>query len=168
MALHAIGNKLELHIDYWSLKWIFSKPSLNMCQRWWIEFLHEYNFTIKLQADKDNLVIDALIKKSIIAWIIVLQKTLLNEVKNWEAKICASQSLSPPLLSRGRSKSNNASSKIFNWLMVHSILGIVYTSQRTPSWRTKECVKHMTSKWWINQATSRRMLLFNRILLEKN
>ena len=47
-----------------------------MRRRRWLELLHEYDFQIQYQAGKDNVVADALSRKSILATIPMLQINL--------------------------------------------------------------------------------------------
>ena len=77
---YLLGRKFELHTDHKSLKWIFTQPDLNMRQRRWMELLHEYDFDIQYKPGKENLVADALSRKSMLSFISVLQTSLLDEV----------------------------------------------------------------------------------------
>ena len=97
---YLLGRKFELHTDHKSLKWIFTQPDLNMRQRRWMELLHEYDFDIQYKPGKENLVADALSRKSILSSISVLQTSLLDEVNThmphdpYFSKVCALISLS--------------------------------------------------------------------------
>ena len=50
--------------DHKSLKHIFTQRDLNMRQRKWIEFLEYYDFTLHYHPGKENVVADALNRKS--------------------------------------------------------------------------------------------------------
>ena len=50
--------------DHKNLKYIFTQRDLNMRQRWWIEFLEDYDFTLHYHPDKANVVANALNRKS--------------------------------------------------------------------------------------------------------
>ena len=52
-----------------------------MRQRRWLELLHEYDFQIDYQAGKDNVVADALSRKSSLATITLLQTNMTGWVK---------------------------------------------------------------------------------------
>ena len=47
-----------------SLKYIFTQRDLNMRQRRWMEFLEDYDFTFHYHPSKENVVVDALNRKS--------------------------------------------------------------------------------------------------------
>ena len=51
-----------------------------MRQRRWVQLLHEYDFTIEYKAGKQNVVADALSKKSTLTSITIYQSTLTDEV----------------------------------------------------------------------------------------
>ena len=46
------------------LKYIFTQRDLNMRQRRWMEFLEDYDFTLYYHPSKENVVADALSRKS--------------------------------------------------------------------------------------------------------
>ena len=50
--------------DQKSLKYIFTERDLNMRQRRWMEYLEDYNFTLHYHPGKENVVVDALCRKS--------------------------------------------------------------------------------------------------------
>ena len=91
---YLLGRTFELQTDHKSLKWIFTQPDLNMQQRRWVQLLHEYDFTIEYKAGKQNVVADALSRKSTLTSITVYQSTLTDEVIKFMAddmyfdKIC--------------------------------------------------------------------------------
>ena len=47
-----------------SLKYIFTQRDLNMRQRKWMEFLEDYDFTLHYHPSKENVMADALSRKS--------------------------------------------------------------------------------------------------------
>ena len=49
---YLLSQTFELVTDHKSLKWIFTQPDLNMCQRRWVEFLQEFSFEIKFRPGK--------------------------------------------------------------------------------------------------------------------
>ena len=61
---YLLGNHFSIKIDHKSLKWIFTQSNLNMRQQQWMELLHEYKFTIEYHPRKENVVADALSRKS--------------------------------------------------------------------------------------------------------
>ena len=91
---YLLGRTFELQTDHKSLKWIFTQPDLNMRQRQWVQLLHEYDFTIEYKASKQNVVADALSRKSTLTSITVYQSLLTDEVIKFMAddvyfdKIC--------------------------------------------------------------------------------
>ena len=57
-------EQFEVYSDHKSLKDIFKQRDLNMRQRRWMEFLEDYDFTLHYHPGKENLVADALSRKS--------------------------------------------------------------------------------------------------------
>ena len=53
-----------MYLDHKSLKYIFTQRDLNMRQRIWMEFLEDYDFTLHYHPSKENVVADALCRKS--------------------------------------------------------------------------------------------------------
>ena len=53
-----------MYSDHKSLKYIFKQRDLNMRQRRWMKFLEDYDFTLHYHLGKENVVADALSRKS--------------------------------------------------------------------------------------------------------
>ena len=58
------GEEFEVYSDHKSLKYIFTHQDLNMRQRRWMEFLEDNDFTLHYHPGKENMVADALSRKS--------------------------------------------------------------------------------------------------------
>ena len=58
------GEKFEVYSDHKSLKYNFTQRDLNMRRRRWMEFLEDYDFTLHYHSGKENVVADALSRKS--------------------------------------------------------------------------------------------------------
>ena len=58
------GEEFEVYSDHKSLKYIFTQRDLSMRQRRWMEFLEDYEFTLHYHPGKENVVADALSRKS--------------------------------------------------------------------------------------------------------
>ena len=58
------GEQFEECSDHKSLKYIFMQQDLNMRQHRWMEFLEDYDFTLHYHPSKENVVADALNRKS--------------------------------------------------------------------------------------------------------
>ena len=58
------GKEFEVYSDHKSLKYIFTQRDLNMRQRGWMEFLEDYDFTLHYHHGKENVVTNALSRKS--------------------------------------------------------------------------------------------------------
>ena len=58
------GKEFEVYSDHKSLKYIFMQRDLIMRQRRWMEFLKDYDFTLHYHPGKENVVADALSRKS--------------------------------------------------------------------------------------------------------
>jgi lipopolysaccharide biosynthesis glycosyltransferase len=59
-----LGNICNIYTDHKSLKYIFTQPELNMCQRRWLELIKDYNLQVHYHPSKANVVADALSRKS--------------------------------------------------------------------------------------------------------
>ena len=64
--------------DHKSLKCIFTQRDLNMRQRRWIEYLEDFEFTLHNHTGKENVVADALSRKS---------QGVLDSIASWEWRI---------------------------------------------------------------------------------
>ena len=58
------GEQFDVDLDHKSLKYIFMQWDLNLRQRKWMEFLEDYDFTLHYHPGKENVVADALNRKS--------------------------------------------------------------------------------------------------------
>ena len=58
------GEEFEMYSDHKSMKYIFTQRDLNMMQHRWMEFLEDYDFTLHYHPGKENVVADALSRKS--------------------------------------------------------------------------------------------------------
>ena len=58
------GEQFEVYSDHKSLRYIFTQWDLNMRQHRWMEFLKDYDFTLHYHPGKENVVADALSRKS--------------------------------------------------------------------------------------------------------
>ena len=58
------GKQFKVFSDHKSLKYIFTQRDLNMRQHRWMEFLEDYDFTLHYHPSKENVVVDALSRKS--------------------------------------------------------------------------------------------------------
>ena len=58
------SEEFEVYSNHKSLKYIFTQRNLNMRQRRWMEFLEDYDFTLHYHPGKENVVADALSRKS--------------------------------------------------------------------------------------------------------
>ena len=58
------GEEFEVYSNHKSLKYIFMQRDLNMRQNRWMEFLEDYDFTLHYHPGKENVVADALSRKS--------------------------------------------------------------------------------------------------------
>ena len=58
------GEQFEVISDHKSLQYIFTQRDLNMRQCRWMEYLEDYDFTLHYNSSKENVVADALSRKS--------------------------------------------------------------------------------------------------------
>ena len=61
---YSYGEQFEMYSDNKSLKYIFTQWDLNMRQHKWIEFIKDYDFPLHYHPGKENVVADALNRKS--------------------------------------------------------------------------------------------------------
>ena len=103
------GEQFEVFSDHKSLKYIFTQRDLNMRQRRWMEFLEDYDFTLHYHPSKENVVADALIRKSqgVLADIASREWRMLETVGQFRLQYdeqaqgtLGSMMATPPLLSR--------------------------------------------------------------------
>ena len=78
---YLLGSPFKIKTGHKSLKWIFTQPELNMHQHQWLELLHEYDFTIEYQPGKENVVADALSRKSILTTLTLLRTSIIDVVR---------------------------------------------------------------------------------------
>ena len=57
-------EQFEVYSNHKSMKYIFTQRDLNMRQRRWMDFLEDYDFTLHYHPGKENVVADALSRKS--------------------------------------------------------------------------------------------------------
>ena len=81
------GVVFEVYTDHQSLKYLFSQKELNLRQRRWMEFLEDYECTIKYQPGKANKVADALSRKVQISGLMVKEWKMLEEVSTWNPRL---------------------------------------------------------------------------------
>ena len=48
-----------MYLDHKSLKYLFTQLDLNLRQRWWMEYLEDYDFTLQYHLRKENVMVDA-------------------------------------------------------------------------------------------------------------
>ena len=58
------GEKFQVYSDHKSLKYVFTQKDLNLRQRRCFEYLEDYDFTLNYPPGKENVVADALSRKS--------------------------------------------------------------------------------------------------------
>ena len=68
------GSRFEVFRDHKSLKYIFDQKELNMRQRRWLEFLKDYDFGLNYHPGKANVVADALVRKSLHMFMLMVRK----------------------------------------------------------------------------------------------
>jgi hypothetical protein len=61
---YIIGKRCEVYSDHNSLKYIFTKPDLNLRQRRWLELIKDYDLGKNYHPGKANVVADTLSRRS--------------------------------------------------------------------------------------------------------
>ena len=77
---YLVGWNFELKTDHQSLKHLFTQRDLNARQRWWSEFMSEYDFGISYIKGKENVVADALSRRPRIFSLVTLKVNLREHV----------------------------------------------------------------------------------------
>ncbi|XP_039043778.1 uncharacterized protein LOC120183052 [Hibiscus syriacus] len=80
--------------DYKNLKYLMIQKGLNLRQRRWVEFLKDYDVVIDFHPRKENVIVDALIRKTFSA----LQALDVKLSLNGGGALCAELKLKPTLL----------------------------------------------------------------------
>jgi hypothetical protein len=68
---YLIGKRCEVYSDHKSLKYIFTQLDLNLRQRRWLELIKDYNLGINYHMGQENVVADALGRRSYLNGLIV-------------------------------------------------------------------------------------------------
>jgi hypothetical protein len=66
-----MGKRCELYMDHKSLKYIFTPSNLNLRQRRWLELVKDYDLGINYYPEKDNVVTNALSRRSYVSQLVV-------------------------------------------------------------------------------------------------
>jgi hypothetical protein len=64
---YLLGNLVHIYTDHKSLKYLFTKPDLNMRQRRWMELIKDYELEVHYHPGKAN-VVAAASTDAIISW----------------------------------------------------------------------------------------------------
>ena len=108
------GEQYEVYSDHKSLKYIFTQRDLNMRQHGWMEFLEDYDFTLHYHPSKENVVADAISRKS--------QGALASITsREWQMLVTVGQF--------GLQYSEQAQGTLGNLVAMSSLLGRVIESQ---------------------------------------
>jgi hypothetical protein len=78
------SERCEIYTDHKSLKYFITKKEFNMHQRRWLELLKDYYYTINYHPGKENVVADALSRKTIagsVSTMFTMQKELLLDLE---------------------------------------------------------------------------------------
>src|SRR4051812_31340387 len=73
------GSRFEVFSHHKSLKYLFDQKELNMRQRRWLEFLKDYDFGLNYHPGKENVVADALSRKSLHMYMLMVREFELLE-----------------------------------------------------------------------------------------
>jgi hypothetical protein len=73
------GSKFEVFSDHQSLKYLFDQKELNMRQRRWLEYLKNFDFQLSYHPRKVNVVADALSRKSLDMYALMVKELELIE-----------------------------------------------------------------------------------------
>ena len=71
--------QFQVFSDHKSLKYLFDQKQLNMSQRRWMKYLNDYDFELLYHPGKANVVADALSRKMIHVWAMMIKELELIE-----------------------------------------------------------------------------------------
>ena len=76
------GVHVDVFTDHKSLQYVFTQKELNLCQRRWLEFLKDYDMSVRYHPGKANIVADALSRLSMgsVAYVEEKRKELVKDV----------------------------------------------------------------------------------------
>jgi hypothetical protein len=72
---YLLRNVIHIFTDHKSLKYIFTQPDLNMCQRRWMELIKDYDLEVHYHPRKVNVIVDALSCKAHCNYLLVVPLT---------------------------------------------------------------------------------------------
>ena len=84
------GKQFEVFSYHKSLKYIFTQRELNMRQRGWMKYLEDYDFTLHYHPGKENVVANALRRKSqgVLASVASREWQILETVRQFSLHYC--------------------------------------------------------------------------------
>lgn len=79
------GEKFEIFSNIKSLIYIFMQKGLNLRQRYWMEYMEDYNFMLEYHSSKANVVVDALSCRShtILACVVINEWEMLDYISEF-------------------------------------------------------------------------------------
>ena len=107
----------------------------------WLELLHKYDFQIQYQAGKDNVVVDALSRKSILATITMLQTNLSEAVRQFYQQDLFFTKITSALLAHPKSEKQSWVTEGFQL-----VDGLLYYKRRLYDPPHKEIQQEILSK----------------------
>ena len=82
------GAQFRVFSDHKSLKYLFDQKELNMRQRRWMEFLKDYDFELLYHSGKENVVADALSRKTVhTAHLMIKEVELLEQFRDMKLQV---------------------------------------------------------------------------------
>nr|GEX89640.1 reverse transcriptase domain-containing protein [Tanacetum cinerariifolium] len=91
-------EKCTVYTDYKSLQYILDQKELNIRQRRWIELLSDYDYEIRYNPGKVNVVADALSRKDkepihVRALVVTVHNNLPEQIRNAQAEACKKENI---------------------------------------------------------------------------
>jgi hypothetical protein len=71
---HLYGAHIDLFGNHKSFKYLFDQKDLNMRQRRWMEYMEDFDFSLKYHPGKANVVAGALCRKALHVWELMMHK----------------------------------------------------------------------------------------------
>jgi len=94
---YLFGSRFEVFSDHKSLKYLFDQKELNMRQRRWLELLKDYDFGLNYHPGKANVVVDALSRKTLHMYAMMVKEFELLEQFRDLSLVCEMSSQSVKL-----------------------------------------------------------------------
>lgn len=85
---YLFGSRFEVYRDHKSMKYLLNQKELNMRKRRWLEFLKDFDFGLSYHPSKANVIVDALIHKTLHMSMLISRELKLIEEFKYSSLVC--------------------------------------------------------------------------------